>query len=119
MRLTKKVNKGMNGTPIYVGSYGNIVNVGDNQATSMVHCELGHLEDIEEKHNIKSVDDLDSRLTALEIIKKKNVKIDVLKYESDVVFYNMTVFEKEEKLTQEEFILLKKVLSDEILLCIH
>ena len=110
MRLTEKVNKGMNGKPIYVGSYGNIVNVGDNQATSMVHCELGHVEDIEDKHNILSLDDLDNRLTALEIITKKNVKIDILKYESDVVFYNMAIFEKEEKLTKEEFTLLKKTL---------
>lgn len=49
-------------------------------------------------------------LKALEIIKEKNVKIDVLKYQSDVVFYNMAVFEKEEKLTQEEYDLLKEVL---------
>ena len=47
MRLTELTNKGMNGTPIYVGSYGNIVNVGDNQATSMVHGFLG-AEDISE-----------------------------------------------------------------------
>ena len=49
MRLTELVNKGMNGTPIYVGSYGNIVNVGDNQATSMAHHKLGQLEDIEDE----------------------------------------------------------------------
>lgn len=52
MRLTELTNKGMNGTPIYVGSYGNIVNVGDNQATSMVHGKLGQLEDIEEEIGI-------------------------------------------------------------------
>lgn len=52
MRLTELTNKGMNGTPIYVGSYGNIVNVGDNQATSMVHGKLGQLEDIEDELGI-------------------------------------------------------------------
>lgn len=52
MRLTELVNKGMNETPIYVGSYGNIVNVGDNQATSMVHGKLGQLEDIEDELGI-------------------------------------------------------------------
>lgn len=72
--------------------------------------KLGHVEDIEDKHNILSLDDLDNRLTALEIITKKNVKIDILKYESDVVFYNMAIFENEEKLTKEEFTLLKKTL---------
>lgn len=52
MRLTKLTNKGMNGTPIYVGSRGNIANVGDNQATSMVHHKLGQLEDIEDELGI-------------------------------------------------------------------
>ena len=52
MRLTELVNKGMNETPIYVGSYGNIVNVGDNQATSMAHHKLGQLEDIEDELGI-------------------------------------------------------------------
>ena len=52
MRLTELTNKGMNGTPIYVGSCGNIANVGDNQATSMVHHKLGRLEDIEEELGI-------------------------------------------------------------------
>ena len=54
--------------------------------------------------------DDEKKLKAFEIIKKKNVKIDVLKYQSDVVFYNMAVFEKEEILTQEEYDLLKEVL---------
>lgn len=60
-RLTRVVNKGMNETPIYVGSYGNIVNVGNNQATSMVHHKLGELEDIEEELGI----DLETLFTAL------------------------------------------------------
>ena len=62
MRLTKKVNKGMNETPIYVGSYGNIVNVGDNQATSMVHHKLGQLEDLMEKYEFETVEELDNFL---------------------------------------------------------
>ena len=55
MRLTELVNKGMNETPIYVGSYGNIVNVGDNQATSMAHHKLGQLEDIEDELGVDLV----------------------------------------------------------------
>lgn len=36
----------------YVGSYGNICNLGDNKCTSMVHNKLGQLEDIEEELGI-------------------------------------------------------------------
>ena len=32
--------------------------------------KLGQLEDIEDKHNVLSLDDLDNRLTAFELIKK-------------------------------------------------
>ena len=43
----------------------------DLYANRRIHNKLGKLEDIEEDHNIKSVDDLDKRLIALEIIKEK------------------------------------------------
>ena len=50
----------------------------------------------------------EKKLKALEIVNKKNVKIDILKYNSAVIFYNMAVFEKEDELTKEEFDLLKE-----------
>ena len=52
--------------------------------------ELGKLEDIEEKHNISSLDDLDKKLTILEIIKKHKLLNYVLKNEKCANMYHLS-----------------------------
>lgn len=86
--------------------------------------KLGQLEDIEEKHNIKSTDDLDNRLTALEIIKEKDVDINAFKHWIIEKEWSYKDYVNEEDdpntighqfayklLTENEFDLLKEVLS--------
>ena len=80
----------------------------DYITTFSVKGEKICIQDID-KYQV-NCDIVENALKALEIIKKKNVKIDVLKYQSAVVFYNMAVFDEEEELTQEEWDLLKGVL---------
>lgn len=83
--------------------------------------KLGHVEDIEEKHNIKSIDDLDKRLIALEIIKNKGLHhLEISMMISSLSYEEYSIEMKKEigirpmidaKLkTQEEFDLIKKVL---------
>ena len=80
--------------------------------------KLGQLEDIEEKYSVKSPDDLDKRLKALQIIAKKDVDIVILKAVNDFTTYNEQRIPSEIKnyirisaytLTKEEFDLLKEV----------
>ena len=52
--------------------------------------KLGQLEDIEEKHNISSLDDLDKKLTILEIIKKHKLLNYVLKNEKCANMYHLS-----------------------------
>ena len=52
--------------------------------------KLGKLEDIEEKHNISSLDDLDKKLTILEIIKKHKLLNYVLKNEKCANMYHLS-----------------------------
>ena len=55
--------------------------------------KLGQLEDIEEKHNISSLDDLDKKLTMLEIIKKHKLLNYVLKNEKCANMYHLSIEE--------------------------
>ena len=52
--------------------------------------KLDQLEDIEEKHNISSLDDLDKKLTMLEIIKKHKLLNYVLKNEKCANMYHLS-----------------------------
>ena len=52
--------------------------------------KIGQLEDIEEKHNISSLDDLDKKLTMLEIIKKHKSLNYVLKNEKCANMYHLS-----------------------------
>ena len=52
--------------------------------------KLGQLEDIEEKYNISSLDDLDRKLTVLEIIKKHKLLNYVLKNEKCANMYHLS-----------------------------
>lgn len=73
--------------------------------------KLGQLEDIEEKHNIKSIDDLDKRLTALEIIREKGIDILEFRATRKAKTYNehtKRVYVK--NYTDEEYDLLKEAL---------
>lgn len=74
--------------------------------------KLGRLEDIEEKHDVKSVDDLDKRLTALKIIKEKMVNVYMLSLSIDEEDYNRYAYMDfgQRKLTREEYSLLREVL---------
>lgn len=65
--------------------------------------KLGQLEDIEEKHNISSLDDLDKKLTMLEIIKKHKLLNYVLKNEKCANMYH---------LSKEEIDLLREIEND-------
>ena len=78
--------------------------------------KLGQVEDIEEKHNVSSLDDLDNRLTALKIIKEKSVSVGILQMCPNLDAYNNRIIEhpnvvQTKKLTQEEYDLLKEVLK--------
>ena len=59
----------------------------DNEEAS---DKLDQLEDIEEKHNISSLDDLDKKLTMLEIIKKHKLLNYVLKNEKCANMYHLS-----------------------------
>lgn len=63
---------------------------------------LGLLEDIEEKHSVLSLDDLDNRLSALEIIKEHKLLNYVLKNKKCANMYH---------LSKEECDLLKEALK--------
>ena len=52
--------------------------------------KLDQLEDIEEKHNISSLDDLDKKLTILKIIKKHKLLNYVLKNEKCANMYHLS-----------------------------
>ena len=79
--------------------------------------KLGKLEDILEKHNVSSLVDLDNRLVALEIIKKKEVNVQELfdfikKYgeHNGLYMYNGNrPYEK--RINEEEYDLLKEALK--------
>lgn len=106
MRLTRKNNIEEMVEDIKI----DYVCVGEREVVLSVQ-KLGQLEDIEEKHNIKFVDDLDKRLIALEIIKEKRVDVARLLVSVDLERYNN--FDKRDilvELTQQEFDLLKEVL---------
>ena len=64
--------------------------------------KLGQLEDIEEEHNISSLDDLDKKLTILKIIKKHKLLNYVLKNEKCANMYH---------LSKEECDLLREILK--------
>ena len=68
----------------------------NKEFSNVMYQKLSQLEDIEEKHNIKSIDDLDNKLKALEIIKNKGL-CDFTRHDFD---------------SQEEYDLLKEVLND-------
>ena len=55
-----------------------------------IYCKLQYLENIEEKHNISSLDDLDKKLTMLEIIKKHKLLNYVLKNEKCANMYHLS-----------------------------
>ncbi len=71
--------------------------------------KLGQLENIEEKHNISSLDDLENRLIALDILKEKKVNLEYIKSCSNYEQYK-TICSYYNEITKEEFDLLKKVL---------
>lgn len=72
--------------------------------------KLCQLEDIEEKYNISSLDDLDNRLSALEIIKEKGVNAGLLSRCANAERYNKGICYELRYLTQEEYDLLKEEL---------
>ena len=74
----------------------------DTEECVVSNCsqKLGQLEDIEEKHNISSLDDLDKKLTILKIIKKHKLLNYVLKNEKCANMYH---------LSKEECDLLKEI----------
>lgn len=72
--------------------------------------KLGQFEDIGEKHNVKSIDDLDKKLKALEIIKSKSIEVSLLKICEDVMAYNNEVKELY-WLTREEFEIVKSIIN--------
>lgn len=71
----------------------------------IVLTKLGQLEDIEEKRNISLLDDLDKKLTVLEIIKKHKLLNYVLKNEKCANMYH---------LSKEECDLLREIENEEI-----
>ena len=71
--------------------------------------KLGQLEDIEEKHNISSLDDLENRLIALDIIKNKRINLEYIKSCNNYEQYKI-ICSYWNEITKEEFDLLKKVL---------
>ena len=71
-----------------------------------IRNKLFDYENIEEKHGVLSLDDLDHRLAALEIIKK------VIKYDIEVNGNEgITEYEPNDIVTKEEYDLLKEVLQ--------
>ena len=56
----------------------------------IVLTKLGQLEDIEEKHSISLLDELDKKLTMLEIIKKHKLLNYVLKNEKCANMYHLS-----------------------------
>lgn len=80
-------------------------------------------QDLEEYENFKLkmeyrpifiqgvVSDDYNKLKAFEIIKDKIVSVPILKDSKDFIYYNWYVYDKNRALTQEEYNLLKEVLS--------
>lgn len=75
-----------------------------------IRNKLFDYENIEEKHSIILLNDLDNRLTALEIIKEKRVNIEYLKCCEYYEQYK-TICSYWNEITEKEFYLLKEVLS--------
>ena len=73
-----------------------------------IRNKLFNYENIEEKHKILSLDDLDRRLTALEIIKKIVKIIDYSDH--TIVDGNLVILQGGEIKNKEEYDLLKEVL---------
>lgn len=85
-----------------------------NESEYKVWQKLGQLEDILEKHNIKSVDDLDDKLTALEIIDRTQIEIFVVLGSVDYEGYSAYqegVFGRV-PITRKEYNLIKKVFHE-------
>lgn len=75
--------------------------------------KLGQLEDIEEKHNIESLDDLDNRLKALAIIKEKPLTLFLVQTCENYDIYLEIAQDTtlvEDIYSPKEFYLLKEVL---------
>lgn len=100
MRFTKKDKKGNHYSIIRANTVKDITDFSD---------KLGKFEDIEEKHSLLSSDDLDKRLTALKIIKKKRVDVELWRFTGSRDSYNRLVCE-DRQLLEEEHELLKEVL---------
>lgn len=89
-----------------------------------IRNKLFNYENVEEKHKILSLDDLDNRLTALEIIQEKDVNLYYFKsacatmnYEQYLSMWNTGYFvgiqmTSKTMLTQEEYELLKRYCYD-------
>ena len=85
--------------------------------------KLGQLEDIEERHNIESIADLDNRLKVLKIIKEKRVDVSWLMKcfgfienstnEEECEYYNdnYEAYRNSKPLTQTEFDVLKEIFT--------
>ncbi len=105
MRLTSKDKKGNHYSIIRANTVKDIIDFSD---------KLGQLEDIEEKHGIKSPDDLDKRLKALKITKEKMVNMAQIFNCASVDDYNLWCSccgsLENKHITQKEFILLTEVL---------
>ena len=72
---------------------------------------LGQIEDIEDKYNIASTDELEKRLEVLEIIKNKKPVVLMLYLSKDFEFYNSSVYGVAASLNEQEFNLLKEWLG--------
>ena len=91
-RLTKKI----------LPEYGMHYEANGDVSVCQFNNKLGQLEDIEEKHSVLSLDDLDNKLAALEIIKEHKLLNYVLKNKKCANMYH---------LSKEECDLLKEALK--------